>query len=52
MYGDRCSAEFIEGVRSFLKLAEANKQNGLCVVLAVRVEMRRITLAQAPFTST
>jgi hypothetical protein len=28
MYGDRRSAEFIEGVRSFLKVAKANKQNG------------------------
>jgi hypothetical protein len=28
MYGDRRSAEFIEGVHSFLKVAEANKQNG------------------------
>jgi hypothetical protein len=28
MYDDRRSAEFIEGVRSFLKVADANKQNG------------------------
>jgi hypothetical protein len=27
MYGDRRSAELIEGVRSFLKVAEANKRN-------------------------
>ena len=28
MCADRCSGEFIEGVRSFLKVAQANKQNG------------------------
>jgi hypothetical protein len=28
MYADWRSAEFIEGVRSFLKVAEANKWNG------------------------
>jgi hypothetical protein len=28
MYADPRSAEFIEGVRSFLKVAEANKRNG------------------------
>jgi hypothetical protein len=28
MYANRRSAEFIEGVRSFLKVAEANKRNG------------------------
>jgi hypothetical protein len=28
MYGDRRSVEFIEGVLSFLKVAEANKRNG------------------------
>ena len=28
MYADRRSVEFIEGVRSFLKVAEANKRNG------------------------
>jgi hypothetical protein len=27
MYGDRRSAEFIEAMRSFLKVAEANKRN-------------------------
>ena len=28
MYGDRRTSEYIKGVHNFLKVAEANKQNG------------------------
>ena len=28
MYGDRHTSEYIKGVRKFLEVAEANKQNG------------------------
>ena len=28
MYGDRHTSEYIKGVHNFLKVAEANKQNG------------------------
>jgi hypothetical protein len=52
MYADRRSGDFIKGVHSFLNLAEANKRMVLCVVHAVFVGVRRITLPQRPFTST
>ena len=28
MYDDRCTSEYIDGMHNFLKVAEANKQNG------------------------
>jgi hypothetical protein len=50
MYADRRSGDFIKGVHSLW----LRKISGmvLCVVHAVFVEMRRITLPQRPFTST
>jgi hypothetical protein len=44
MYGDGRSAEFIEGVRYFLKVVEANKRNGFMCCPCGACRMRRITL--------
>ena len=53
MYDDRCSPEFINGVRTFLLAAEANKRaDVLCLVHVLAVRMVAITLRQEPFTST
>ena len=53
MYDDRCSPEFINGVRTFLLAAEANKRGMvLCLVHVLAVRMVTITLRQEPFTST
>ena len=37
MYVDRHTSEYIKGVDNFLEVAEANKQNGFCVVHALYV---------------
>lgn len=54
MYDDRCCPKFINGVRTFLLAAEANKRGGmvLCLVHVLAVRMVTITLRQEPFTST
>ena len=53
MYDDRCSPEFINGVRTFLLAAEANKwADGFMSCPCVAVRMIGITLSQKPFTST
>jgi hypothetical protein len=52
MYGDQRSIEFINGMHSFIGVAEANKQNVLCLVHVVSVRIRRITLPQISFIAT
>jgi hypothetical protein len=53
MYGDRRSAAYREGVRSFRLAAEANKHGGGFMFFpCVDVGMRRITLPQESFRAT
>ena len=52
MYGDRHTSEYIRGVHNFLEVAEANKQNGLCVVHALNVGIQSLTLTGKSFTPT
>jgi hypothetical protein len=53
MYGtDRRSGEFMNGLREFLRVADANKRNVLYSVRVVTVRIRRITQTQKSFTST
>ena len=52
MYADRCSDEFIKGVREFLMWLRQTSEIILCVVHVVNVGTRRITLTKKPFTAT
>ena len=53
MYDDRCSPEFINGVRTFLlAVRQTSERMVLCIVHVLAVRMVAITLRQEPFTST
>ena len=48
MYGDRHSSDFIAGLHKFIHVAEANKEDGLCLVHVWTVGMLRSTLLENP----
>ena len=53
MYGDRCTMAWINGLKSFLDAAEAQKSSKVsCVVHAAFAKIKRNTLKETLYTST